>query len=540
VRTDTFGLFRRAFALDNVNYLGTINANMAHWAKDGTYSAESDRGGKYQPEGAADWIAAESTITEDACGLTRGGKVSCYTPQPDPGISPSDDPASPVTTVSLRRLVSVALPQPARAIAVSNSYSCALLESDSVFCWMPPRVAGFEQFLTEQGRSSAYPQPIPIHQATTPISIPLRQAEKVELPTAATQLVSGANFVCALAQDGFVYCWGGNNWGQLGQARPIAGARQPVRVDNLTHVTRIAAAEHTVCALTTEGGVYCWGKLTTSPYRSALSQFKRTPYRITDGIVAESRESSRTCPTERQLELSPDAWATELRNSRDYTTQTSLLEQMHMAQAISPDISSVDLPVLRNVLLIQTPKSKTMDTHWLVRADFAIGEEYRSTRSQLLIPMSQGKYCAAVPENWASIDDDRYDVPCKPHPVLGRVAGPYQARFITLTGEDHWSVEMTTIRGRNEKMGAQDFLYGVTYYDLRDFAAREVYQLETFRGSCQRLPDGSPPGVFITRTARLTEDMPRKIEVKECSDNQNCRHFTATYDGQIYVNPDER
>jgi len=540
-RTNTFGMFRRAFAFDNVDHLGTINVNLSRWNKDGTFSAESYGGGKYQPEGAEDWIAADSTITDnEACGLTRAGKVCCYTPQPDPGIPPRDDDASPVTKVSLKRLAHVALPRPARAIAVSNSYACALLEEGLIYCWIPPRVAGFERFLAEQGRSSAYPQPISVHDSTTPISIPLRQAAKMELPAAATQLVSGSNFVCVLAQDGFVYCWGGNNWGQLGQVLSIAGSRQPVRVDHLAHVTRIAAAEYSVCALTAEGGVYCWGRLTTSPYRSAFSQFKRTPYRITEGVAAMGGESNTSCLAERQLELSPEVWADRLRKSRDYATQTALLEQMHMAPAQSPEILGADVPVLQDVSLLKTPPLKTLDSHWLVRADFAIGEEYRSTRSQLLIPISAGKYCAVVPESWASIDRDRYDVPCKPHPVLGSVAGPYRARFITLTDEGHWSLEITTIGGRNEKLGARDFLYDVAYYDLRNFEAREVYGFETLRGSCARLPDGSPPGIFISRTARLSKTMPRQIEVEECSGNRECRRYTATYNGEVYVTPDDR
>jgi hypothetical protein len=213
---------------------------------------------------------------------------------------------------------------------------------------------------------------------------------------------------------------------------------------------------------------------------------------------------------------------------------------MHMAPATPPSITVADLPRLQKVSLAHTPKSKTLDSHWLVRADFAIGEEYRSTRSQVLIPVSPGKFCAVVPESWARIDRDRYDTPCKPHPVLGRIAGPYRAQFITLTGEDHWSLEVTTVNGRNERMGAQDFLYDVTYYDLRDFEAREVYGFETFRGSCKQLPDGSPPGVFITRTAKLTENMPRQIEVQECNDSQGCRRHTAIYNGQVYVAPDQR
>jgi alpha-tubulin suppressor-like RCC1 family protein len=69
---------------------------------------------------------------------------------------------------------------------------------------------------------------------------------------------AGGNHTCALLDSGGVQCWGWNSSGQLGvtggnRTTPIAvpGARSGIRA--------IAAGFESMCALTTGGGVRCWG-----------------------------------------------------------------------------------------------------------------------------------------------------------------------------------------------------------------------------------------------------------------------------------------
>lgn len=90
-------------------------------------------------------------------------------------------------------------------------------------------------------------------------------------------LTMGANFVCGTTllepDDGRVWCWGGNEAGQLGLSS-IGGVRGPQRIEGLSSVTKVSAAVRNVCALDTAGNVTCWGQLgrlfegnTTSPQR---------------------------------------------------------------------------------------------------------------------------------------------------------------------------------------------------------------------------------------------------------------------------------
>jgi regulator of chromosome condensation (RCC1) repeat-containing protein len=75
----------------------------------------------------------------------------------------------------------------------------------------------------------------------------------------ATTVSIGLVSACAVTAGGAVQCWGDNQAGELGNGS-TTGSLVPVQVTGLTSgVTGVSVGYDSVCALTTGGGVECWG-----------------------------------------------------------------------------------------------------------------------------------------------------------------------------------------------------------------------------------------------------------------------------------------
>lgn len=72
------------------------------------------------------------------------------------------------------------------------------------------------------------------------------------------QIAAGGGHVCVLLDSGDVWCWGLNNFGQLGRGS-INDSHVPAMVPDLGAVKRIASGNAHTCALSEQGEVSCWG-----------------------------------------------------------------------------------------------------------------------------------------------------------------------------------------------------------------------------------------------------------------------------------------
>jgi alpha-tubulin suppressor-like RCC1 family protein len=133
-------------------------------------------------------------------------------------------------------------------VATGNGYSCAIVDEGKVLCWG----RNYSGQLGDGTIESRY-APTPVLQS--PGGSPL---------TGAQQLALSESHSCALLVGGEVRCWGFNNSGRLGDGT-IENRLTPVTVVQslggppLTGVLRVELGADYSCALRNDGQVHCWG-----------------------------------------------------------------------------------------------------------------------------------------------------------------------------------------------------------------------------------------------------------------------------------------
>jgi len=92
-------------------------------------------------------------------------------------------------------------------------------------------------------------------------TIEVLDATGVVVASAAFSDGLGGESACALTTQGGVKCWGANNWGQLGNGTTSYGESTPVDVVGLTSgVVQVSSqANHSCALLADNNGVKCWG-----------------------------------------------------------------------------------------------------------------------------------------------------------------------------------------------------------------------------------------------------------------------------------------
>jgi parallel beta-helix repeat protein len=96
-----------------------------------------------------------------------------------------------------------------------------------------------------------------------------------------TAIAAGRFHSMGLKQDGTVWAWGGNNSGQLGDSS-TSEQRIPVQVKNLNDVTAIAAGRSHSLALKKDGTVWAWGYNAYGQLGDSSTSSKSMPVQVKD------------------------------------------------------------------------------------------------------------------------------------------------------------------------------------------------------------------------------------------------------------------
>lgn len=170
--------------------------------------------------------------TDFTCAITHSGGLKCWGlgDQGQLGTGDTADRSRPADVAGLTTGI--------QAISAGNGFACALTAGGGVKCWG-------RNDLGQLGIGNTTPQ-------NTPVDVS-------GLTSGVTKISTRFDHTCALTTGGGVKCWGSNAQGQLGTGdttdRPF-----PITASNLTSgITAIATGLTNTCAVTTGGGVKCWG-----------------------------------------------------------------------------------------------------------------------------------------------------------------------------------------------------------------------------------------------------------------------------------------
>jgi hypothetical protein len=149
------------------------------------------------------------------------------------------------------------------SISSGYAHNCALTAAGDAYCWGLDQMGQLGSSATTE---TCQRGPVQFGPCS---SVPLAVEGGLDF----VQISAGGEHTCALTAGGAAYCWGSNQFGQLGTptspnlcarggeppSLPCALAPVPVQQGALQFKVIEAAAYHT-CAVTTDNRAYCWGR----------------------------------------------------------------------------------------------------------------------------------------------------------------------------------------------------------------------------------------------------------------------------------------
>lgn len=182
--------------------------------------------------GVSTGVVAISSGADHSCALTSAGGVKCW------GFNLDGELGDNSTTIRLIPVNVSGLASGVMSISAAYAHTCALTNAGGVKCWGSN---GYGQL----GDGSSTPR-------LTPVDV-------TSLGSGVAALAAGYDQSCALTTTGGLKCWGRNDFGQIGDNSTINRSTAVEVVGLSSRTISIRSGQNHSCALTSAGGVKCWG-----------------------------------------------------------------------------------------------------------------------------------------------------------------------------------------------------------------------------------------------------------------------------------------
>jgi alpha-tubulin suppressor-like RCC1 family protein len=181
--------------------------------------------------GLRDVVELAGEGSTHTCARRRDGHVLCWGhgARGELGNGALTSSHRPVEVVGISDAVEVA----------SSDSTCVRTRAGRVLCWGSNSYGVLGQGCTSE-------------RCATPVAI-----TGFDPPT---QLTVGGEFACGRLADGYVTCWGRDEYGQLGDGQTV-NRSHPEFIRRLSGVVEVDAGLAHACARRDDGSVWCWGSI---------------------------------------------------------------------------------------------------------------------------------------------------------------------------------------------------------------------------------------------------------------------------------------
>jgi alpha-tubulin suppressor-like RCC1 family protein len=165
------------------------------------------------------------------CGLTTAGAAYCWGNNSNGELGDGTTTSHPTPTPVAGAFVFTSL-------TAAGSHTCGLIAGGAAYCW------GYNQSGV-----------LAVGTLTNPILTP----KPVVGGLVFASLMPTSNFTCGLTTGGVAYCWGANEKGELGDGLGTYEATTPTKIASILVFASLWPGGDHNCGLTAGGVAYCWG-----------------------------------------------------------------------------------------------------------------------------------------------------------------------------------------------------------------------------------------------------------------------------------------